>query len=109
MRKNYGCTHFWVGRDHAGYKNFYSKYQSQKFCKFFKKKIGINIVSEKEPYYCKKYQRIGNNFRKISKKDKILISGTKIRKFLLMKKVIPEYLMSKDISKLININSIIKN
>ena len=30
VRKNYGCSHFWVGRDHAGYKNFFKKYQSQK-------------------------------------------------------------------------------
>ena len=78
-------AHFWIGRDHAGYKNFYSKYESQIFCKFYKKKIGINIVSEKEPYYSKIHQRIGNNFKKISDKDRIFISGTKIRNYILRK------------------------
>ena len=39
VRKNYGCTHFWVGRDHAGYKKFFSKYQSQKFCDTIKRKL----------------------------------------------------------------------
>ena len=33
VRKNYGCTHFLVGRDHAGYKNFYKKYDLKNFAK----------------------------------------------------------------------------
>ncbi len=40
VRKNYGCSHFWVGRDHAGYKNFFKKYSSQKYCKKKGKKTG---------------------------------------------------------------------
>ena len=40
MRKNYGCKYFWVGRDHAGIKDFYGIYDSQKFCK----KIGVNAI-----------------------------------------------------------------
>ena len=108
VRKNYGCTHFWVGRDHAGYKNFYKKYQSQKFCKLYKKKIGVNIVSEKEPYYSKKHRCIGNNFTKISNKDKIFISGTKIRNYILKKKIIPKYMMSTKISNILGYNSLIK-
>ena len=108
VRKNYGCSHFWIGRDHAGYKNFYSKYQSQKFCKINKKKIGINIVSEKEPYYSKKHQCIGNDFKKISNKDRIFISGTKIRNYILKKKSIPKYMMSPEISNLLGLKSLIK-
>ena len=54
VRKNFGCTHFIVGRDHAGIKNFYSKYASQNFCLKHQKKIGIRILSLQEPYYCKK-------------------------------------------------------
>ena len=99
---------FWVGRDHAGYKNFFSKYQSQNFCKFFKKKIGIKIIAEREPYYCKKHQQVGNNFKKSSSKNKIFISGTKIRKYILKKKIIPKYMMSSSISNLLGYHSILK-
>ena len=56
-KKNYGCTHFLVGRDHAGYKNFYKKYESQKFCKENEKKIKIKILKFDEPFLCKKKMR----------------------------------------------------
>ena len=60
VRKNFGCSHFWVGRDHAGYKQFFKKYASQKFCKQITKKLKINIVAVKEPYYCSKKKFIVN-------------------------------------------------
>ena len=109
VRYNYGCTHFWVGRDHAGYKNYFSKYQSQKYCKIKQKNLGINIVCGNEPFFCKKHNTITNKCKnKICEKNKTLISGTKIRKYLLSKKKIPTHLMSKDIAKLISISSLIK-
>ena len=108
VRKNYGCSHFWVGRDHAGYKNFFTKYQSQKHCKSIEKKLGIKIVSEKEPFYCKIHKIITNKCKSINcNKNKILISGTKIRDKLIKNKKIPNYLMIEDISKIINSRSLI--
>ena len=108
VRKNYGCSHFWVGRDHAGYKNFFSIYASQKFCKLNQKKIGLNIVSEKEPSYCNIRKIVTNNYKDLKyKNNKILISGTKIRKFLINNKKIPKYLMSSKIAKLISSKSLI--
>lgn len=106
VRYNYGCTHFWVGRDHAGYKKFFAKYQSQKYCKVNQRRLKIRIVAEDEPFFCKKRQIITN--KTIKNESKILISGTNIRKFLLKKKIIPSYIMSKEISDLININSLIR-
>ena len=108
VRRNYGCSHFWVGRDHAGYKNFFSKYESQKFCKSLEKKIGIKIISEKEPFYCR-IQKIVTNKCKSAKcnKKKIMISGSKIRNLIKKNKKIPSYLMIEDISKLINSKSLI--
>jgi len=107
VRKNYGCSTFWVGRDHAGIGKFFSKYESQDFSKKNERKIGLKIISEKEPYYCKKHLRVLNNC-KCKKNYKILISGTKIRELILKKKKINNILMNPEISKLLNINSIIK-
>ena len=108
VRKNYGCTHFWVGRDHAGYKKFFSKYQSQKFCDTIKRKLKINIISEKEPFYCKKHKIVSNHcLKKSCEYNKVLVSGTKIRKYLSNKRKIPEFLMSKKISQVLSFNSLI--
>lgn len=107
VRKNYGCSKFWVGRDHAGIGKFFNKYASQKFTKKNEKKIGLKIVSEKEPYYCKKQLKILNNC-KCNKNQKLLISGSKIRKLILKKKKISNLLMSPILSKFLDKNSIIK-
>jgi len=112
VRKNYGCSHFWVGRDHAGYKNFYQKYSSQIFCKKNEKRIGIKIIAQREPYYCISCKRIVNRkcFKKKCKDSlKKLISGTKIRNLLKNNKKIPRYLMHKSISGLLNKKSILDN
>jgi sulfate adenylyltransferase len=109
VRRNYGCTHFWVGRDHAGYKDFFSLYQSQNYCKKKQQKLAIGIICEKEPFFCKTHNTITNKCKNIDcEKNKILISGTKIRKYLLSKKKIPTHLMSKNISTLINSTSLIQ-
>ncbi len=107
VRKNYGCTHFLVGRDHAGYKNFYKKYESQNFCKKNEKKIKIKIIKFNEPFLCKKYNKVLND-RKSCTGKKFPISGTYIRNLLLKKKKIPSSIMRKEISVLLKSDSIIK-
>ena len=107
VRKNYGCTHFLVGRDHAGYKNFYKKYESQNFCKQNEKKIKIKILKFNEPFLCKKYNKVLND-RKLCKGEKFLISGTYIRNLLVRKKKIPSSIMRQEISVLLKKDSIIK-
>ena len=110
VRKNYGCTHFWVGRDHAGYKNFFKKYESQKFCKKNEKKIGIHIVTQNEPYLCNYCQKITNKKCDIIKCKKLnitKISGSKIRKLIINKQKISSNLMLKKISKNLSIKSLI--
>ena len=108
VRRNYGCSHFLVGRDHAGYKNFYKKYVSQNTCLKFQKKLGIKIVKFNEPFLCKKCNKIINKkCNKCKKTNKILISGTKIRNFIKKGKKIPENLMNIKISKFLNKNSLL--
>ena len=106
VRKNYGCSHFWVGRDHAGYKKFYTKYESQNFCKKIKKKLKIKIVGKKEFYYCSKNSVIVNECNcKIN--CKINISGTQVRKKVILNKYIPGIYMSELISRYLKKNSLI--
>ena len=108
IRKNFGCTHFIVGRDHAGIKNFYSKYASQNFCKKNKKKIGLKILSFKEPFYCKKCKAMKGYSEKCrhKKENKKYLSGTTIRKHILNKKKLPKYYLRREILKILNNKSI---
>ncbi len=109
VRKNYGCTHFLVGRDHAGYKNNFRKYSSQYHCKKFEKKIGIKILIFKEPFLCKNCKKVINKpCRECKKKSKTFISGTKIRSLLKSNKKISTLLMHDKINKKINKFSLIR-
>ena len=108
IRKNLGCTHFLVGRDHAGVGNFYKKYESQNLCLKYQKKLGIKIISFKEPYYCKYCRKIINSNckHKHLKNNKILISGTDIREKIMLNKIISEKFLDREISKILTKNSI---
>jgi sulfate adenylyltransferase len=55
LRRNYGCTHFIIGRDHAGVGNFYGKYEGHDLVKRFSEaELGIKIMYLHGPYYCEK-------------------------------------------------------
>ncbi len=111
VRKNYGCSHFWVGRDHAGIKKFYGNKQSQNFCFKHQKKLKIKIIPGKEPIYCLNCNTVKNKkclSAKCKNKHKVKISGSKIRDLLRQNKKIPSYLMDSNISKLLSIKSLIR-
>jgi len=54
IRRNYGCTHFIVGRDHAGVGDWYGLYDAHELTRRFDGELGIEIMRLKGPYYCKK-------------------------------------------------------
>ena len=84
VRRNYGCTHFIVGRDHAGVGGWYGLYDAHELTHQFDGDLGIEIMRLKGPYYCKKCDGIvTENVCNHSGADVIEeISGTHIRKML---------------------------
>ncbi len=52
IRRNYGCTRFIVGRDHAGVGDYYGKYDAHDLTRRFDGELGIEIVRLHGPYYC---------------------------------------------------------
>ena len=108
IRKNYGCTHFLIGRDHAGVSDYYGLYESQRFAKKYENEMGINIIKFREPYMCSECKEIMNSrCKKCINKKKIRISGTFIRKKISENKNISKFLMRLEISKLLDKKSII--
>ncbi|HLF06513.1 MAG TPA: sulfate adenylyltransferase, partial [Thermoplasmata archaeon] len=84
VRKNFGCTHFIVGRDHAGVGKFYGPYDAQKiFERFDPKEIGVEILRLSEAFVCRKCGGPQTDRTCPHKADdRLSISGTKFRALL---------------------------
>ncbi len=101
VRKNFGCTHFIVGRDHAGVGNFYGPYDAQKIFDEFPD-LDITPLFFKSFFYCKRCGTVTNEKAcPHGEKEHINFSGTKIREMLSKGQIPPEELMRPEVAKVI--------
>jgi len=101
IRKNFGCTHIIIGRDHAGVGNYYHPYAAQEIFDEFPD-LGIVPLFFKSFFFCKKCNSIENEKTcPHDSSEHIEFSGTKIRELLVKGEIPPPELMRPEVAKII--------
>ncbi|MSQ32720.1 MAG: sulfate adenylyltransferase [Dehalococcoidia bacterium] len=103
MRKNYGCTHFIVGRDHAGVGSYYGTYDAQKiFSEYKPGELGIQTMFFENTFFCKTCGSMASS--KTCPHDathQYSLSGTKMRQMLTEGQMLPVEISRPEVAKIL--------
>lgn len=103
LRKNFGCTHFIIGRDMAGSKSsisgddFYTPYEAQDFAKLVSTELGMKTVPSLNLVYTKEEGYLTADVAEAKKYKVMKLSGTEFRRKLRAGEEIPEWFAFKSV------------
>ncbi len=93
FRQNYGCSHLIVGRDHAGVGDYYGPFDAHKiFDEIPKNALELKPLKMDWTFYCHKCDGMASNRTcPHQKEDRLVLSGTMLRKLLSEGKEVPDH------------------
>ena len=106
IRRNYGATHYIIGRDQAGVSNFYDPYAAQKI--FDEYDVGIVPLKYTETFYCRRCNGItSERVCPHGPDSRLNISQTRIREMLSNHEEIPTEIMRKEVADILSRGNVI--
>ncbi|MEM3723184.1 MAG: sulfate adenylyltransferase [Candidatus Hadarchaeales archaeon] len=103
IRRNFGCTHFIVGRDHAGVGDYYGPYDAHRiFDEFQPGELGVVPMFFENAFFCVKCDAMATEKTcPHLKSTRIALSGTKVRELLLQNKPISEKVLRPEVAEIL--------
>jgi sulfate adenylyltransferase len=103
VRRNFGCTHMIIGRDHAGVGDYYGPYDAQRiFSEFEEGELGIMPIFFENAFYCTMCDSMATEKTCPHLKScRVSPSGTKVREILMENRALSDKIMRPEVAELL--------